>query len=107
MFVNKPKMFDLTRLPKIGTSDHYTILAKPKPKFETKPVIKKIKIRDTRDSAWRTFGRWIVEKDWSSVLNAPSCENKYMMLSCVNLTLPLILFSHSRLLRIGQWGGSY
>jgi hypothetical protein len=68
MFVNKPKMFDLTRLPKIGTSDHYTILARPKPKSETKPVIKKIKIRDTRDSAWRTFGRWIdriVEKDWS------------------------------------------
>ena len=77
MFVNKPKMFDLTRLPRIGTSDHYSILAKPKPKSETKPVIKKMKIRDTRDSAWRALARWIVEKEWNSVLNAPSCENKY------------------------------
>ena len=77
MFVNKPKMFNLTRLPKIGSSDHYTILTKPKSKIKAKPVIKKIKIRDTRDSAWRAFGRWIVNKDWSSILNAPSCENKY------------------------------
>jgi endonuclease/exonuclease/phosphatase family metal-dependent hydrolase len=50
MFVNKPKMFDLTRLPKIGTSDHYTILAKPKSKSETKPVIKKIKIYVTLET---------------------------------------------------------
>ncbi len=82
MFVNKFKMFDLTRLPKIGTSDHYSILAKPKPKSETKPVIKKIKIRDTRDSAWRALGRWIVEKEWSSILNAPSCEDKYDSFMC-------------------------
>ena len=75
-------MFDLTRLPKIGTSDHYSILVKPKPKSETKPVIKKIKIRDTRDSAWRALGRWIVEKEWSSILNAPSCEDKYDSFMC-------------------------
>ena len=42
MFVNKPKMFNLTRLPKIGSSDHYTILTKPKPKPKAKSVIKKI-----------------------------------------------------------------
>ena len=82
IFVNKSKMFDLTRLPKIGTSDHYSILAKPKPKSEIKPVIKKIKIRDTRDSAWRALGRWIVEKEWSSILNAPSCEDKYDSFMC-------------------------
>ena len=50
MFVNKPKMFDLTRLPKIGISDHYTILAKPKSKSETKPVIKKTKIYVTLET---------------------------------------------------------
>ena len=101
MFVNKSKMFDLTRLPKIGTSDHYLLLAKPKPKSETKPVIKKIKIRDTRDSAWRALGRWIVEKEWSSILNAPSCEDKYDSFMC-EITVLLILFSHSRLLRNTQ-----
>ena len=77
MFVNKPKMFNFTRLPKIGSSDHYMILTKPKPKPKAKPVIKKIKIRDTRDSAWCTFGKWIVNKNWSSILNVSSYENRY------------------------------
>ena len=75
-------LIDPTRLPRIGASDNYSILAKPKPKFETKPVIKKTKTRDTRDSAWRALARWIVEKEWNSVLNAPSCENKYGSFMC-------------------------
>lgn len=29
MFASKSKMFSLTRLPRIGSSDHYTIPAKP------------------------------------------------------------------------------
>jgi hypothetical protein len=89
-------MFDLTRLPKIGTSDHYTILAKPKPKSQTKPVINKIKIRDTRIRTWRTFGRWIVE-DWSSVLNVPSSRVK------INIIIIIIIMA---LLVVHPRGGS-
>ena len=29
LLTNRPKLFEVSRLPKVGTSDHYTILAKP------------------------------------------------------------------------------
>ena len=45
-------------------------------KVENKPTVRKIKIQDMRDSAWRTLGRWMTQKDWSSVLNATTCEEK-------------------------------
>lgn len=35
-----------------------------------------MKIREQRDSAWRTFGRWLRNKDWSPVLAAESCKEK-------------------------------
>ena len=35
-----------------------------------------MKIREQRDSAWRTFGRWLTNKDWSPVLAAESCKEK-------------------------------
>ncbi len=33
--------------------------------MDYKANVKKIKTRDMRDSAWRTFGTWTVQKDWS------------------------------------------
>ena len=30
-----------------------------------------------RDSAWRSFGRWMLEKDWAEQLDAPICKDKY------------------------------
>ena len=47
---------------------------------EHKPVIKKIESRDMRDSAWRALGRWMTKKDWYSVLNTESCEDKFRLL---------------------------
>ena len=47
---------------------------------EHKPVIKKIESRDMRDSAWRALGQWMTEKDWYSVLNTESCEDKFRLL---------------------------
>ena len=76
-FTNRPKLFDLSQLPKIGSSDHFSILSKPITKAENKPTVRKIKIRDMRESAWRTLGRWMTQKDWSSVLNATTCEEKF------------------------------
>jgi hypothetical protein len=67
----------LSQLPKIGLSDHYAILFKPADNTEYKSKVKKIKIRDMRDSASRAFGRWMVQKDWSCVLNMSSCQDKY------------------------------
>ena len=76
-FTNRPKLFDLSQLPKIGSSNHFSILSKPITKAENKPTVRKIKIRDMRDSAWRTLGRWMTQKDWSFVLNATTCEEKF------------------------------
>ena len=33
-----------------------------------------------RDSAWRALGRWMTKKDWYSVLNTESCEDKFRLL---------------------------
>lgn len=77
---NKPKIFNVSQLPKIGSSDHYTILANPITLQQQKPTIRKIKTRDMRDSAWRAIGRWIIQKDWNHVLKAPTCEDKYNIL---------------------------
>ena len=77
-FTNNPKLFDSSQLPKIGSSDHFSILSKPITKAENKPTVRKIKIRNIRDRAWRTLGRWMTQKDWSSVLNCEEKLNKLM-----------------------------
>ena len=79
-FTNRPKLFSVSQLPKVASSDHYTILARPMISSDHKPVIKKIESRDMRDSAWRALGRWMTEKDWYSVLNTESCEDKFRLL---------------------------
>ena len=63
-------------LPKIASLNHYSILAKSVLGGETK-LISKSKIRDMRDSAWCAFERWITQKDWSSVLEANMCKDKF------------------------------
>ena len=90
---NRPKLFSLSQLPKIGSSDHYAILSKSADNTEYKGKVKKIKTRDMRDSAWRAFGRWMVQMDWSGVSNMGSCQDKYNKLmqeinSAMNMFLP-------------------
>ena len=46
-----------------------------------------------RDNAWRALGRWMTQNDWQSVLDTPSCEEKYNLqmselTSAVNIFLP-------------------
>ena len=64
LLTNKPKMFEVSkfRLPKVGSSDHYTMLAKPNIVISSKQTITKIRIRDMRNYAWCAFGRWITKK---------------------------------------------
>ena len=74
---NRTGLFELSRLPKIASSDHFTILAKPLLGPKKNKVTKKNISRDMRDSAWREFGRWITQKDWNPVLSTSSCEDKF------------------------------
>ena len=60
-FTNRPKLFSVSQLPKVASSDHYTILARPMLSSRHKPVIK-IESRDMRDTAWRALVRWMTEK---------------------------------------------
>jgi hypothetical protein len=77
LLTNRPKLFEVSRLPKVGSSDHYTILAKPNLAISPKQTITKIAIRDMRNSAWCFFGRWITEKDWSTVLSTSLSKDKF------------------------------
>ena len=45
-----------------------------------------------RDSAWRAFGRWILQKDESCVLNMSLCEDKYnKLMQEINRTMNILL----------------
>ena len=79
-FTNRSKLITLSQLPMVGSSDHYTILAKPVSAPITTHTTEKSVVRDMRDSAWRAFGRWITQKDWTPILNASSCEQKFQLL---------------------------
>ena len=74
---NRPDSFTLSQLPKIGRSDHYSVLARSSVTSTKTNYTRKIKTRDMRDSAWRPFGRWMIEKNWSNVYNAETCEEKF------------------------------
>lgn len=75
---NKPKLFDKPlQLPKIGQSDHYTVLIKPVfPSLNIKSNRSMYK-RDMRESKIRTLGQWITEQNWSEVTTMKNCEDKY------------------------------
>lgn len=64
---SKPKLFQISQLPKLDTTDHYMILAQPTLSTSTPSQSRKVKVRDLRDSAWRTFVRWLTMKDWLQV----------------------------------------
>ena len=53
---NRPAIFQLFQLTKIARSDHFTILAKPVTSSTQTQVIQTVRVRDLRESAWRTFG---------------------------------------------------
>ena len=55
-FTNKFKPFHISQLPRVGSSDHYTILAKPVSVPLPAHTVKKC---DMQDSAWRALGRWL------------------------------------------------
>lgn len=79
-FANKPKLFDKPKqLPKIGNSDHYTVIVKPainaKSKLTaSKPVLYR---REMKDSNSREFGQWITSKTWNDVFELEECGEKY------------------------------
>ena len=77
-FTNRPNIFDLQRLPKLGSSDHYTVLARPTVTHPSQQhSIQKMQRRQDLASNWREFGSWITTKDWSDVYSSSSCSSKF------------------------------
>ena len=81
-FTNRPHTSNLQRLPKLGASDHYTVLAsstvKHPPQHDT---VKKVYRRHCRASNWREFGSLLTTKDWSEVYQTVSCICKFEFFS--------------------------
>ena len=75
LMTNRPSPFKVTQLPKIGSSDHFSILATPILGSIPLPV-RKTQVQDLRDSAWRVFGRWLTTKNWSHILSIDTCKEK-------------------------------
>ena len=53
---NMPNLFDLSQLPKIGASDHFTILARPVTPSLNSRTNRKVRVRDMRETPG---GRWM------------------------------------------------
>ena len=93
---NRPKLFSspLT-LPKLGRSDHHTLLIKPATALhQHAPSNQRVYTRDVRPSRISDFGRWITQYEWSNVLNLKNVQDKYDMFQSiitksVNRFLPL------------------
>lgn len=47
---NMPNLFDLSQLPKIGASDHFTILARPVTPSLNSRTNRKVRVRDMRET---------------------------------------------------------
>ena len=94
-FTNRSKLFTLSQLPKVGLSDHYTILAKPVSAPITTHTTEKSVVRDMRDTAWRALGRWITQKDWTQ-FSMPLRVSKSSSCSCQSLMVPLVFFFRRR-----------
>ena len=76
---NRPKlMASPKQLPKLGRSDHYTILINsaqsPSVNRNTNKTIEK---QDLRPSRMREFGWWMVNQSWEEVLSARLVSDKY------------------------------
>ena len=66
------------QLPKLGKSDHYSVLIHPaQSPTASKNTKKTIEKRDLRPSRLREFGQWIVQQSWEDVLGTSLVHDKY------------------------------
>ena len=103
---NRIKLFTIHQLPKIASSDHYTILAKHISTNTNDKKNKKVKQRDMKDSNWRAFvGRWMTTKDWTAVLQYKCTKHSttgyaaYFLMFGRKPPLPISSISESRIRR--------
>ena len=64
------------QLPKIGASDHYSVLVAPVIPSSHSSKLTLLR-RDTRPSHIRDFGGWITSFVWDDLYALDSCEEKF------------------------------
>ena len=97
---NHPKLMDCPKqLPKLGSTDHYTVLIHP-PQSSSTPKKTKIAVarRDLRTSRIRDLGQWITQQSWDDVISTTLVNEK--------LTSLLIL-SRMLLISFCRWKKTY
>ena len=74
---NSPKVFSLPKqLPKIGASDHYSVLVAPVIPSSCPSKLTMLR-RDTRPNRIRDFGGWTTSLVWDDLYTLDSCEEKF------------------------------
>ena len=76
---NRPRVLsEPVQLPKIGRSDHYSVLVNHLPRSrDDKPYNQTLPRRDMRTSCLREFGQWITTFSWDDLFKAKSCQAKF------------------------------
>ena len=80
------------QLPKLGTSDHYTISIVPSMCAPIKNTDSVIWRRDLRPSRMREFGSWITQQSWQSVFDQSLIHDKYtdLIITAIDIYLPMM-----------------
>ena len=76
---NHQKLMDCPKqLPKLGSTDHYTVLIHP-PQSSSTSKNTKIAVgrRDLRASRIRDFGQWITQQSWDDVISTTLVNEKF------------------------------
>ena len=66
------------QLPKLGSTDHYTVLIHPPQSSSTSKNINiSVGRRDLRASRIRDFGKWITQQSWDDVISTTLVNEKF------------------------------
>ena len=76
---NHPKLMDCPKqLPKLGSTDHYTVLIHPpQSSLTSKNKKRAVSRRDLRASRIRDFGQWITQQSWDDVISITLVNKKF------------------------------
>ena len=92
---NRANLFTSPKqLPKLGTSDHYTISIVPSMCALIKNTNSVIWRRDLRPSRMREFGSWITQQSWQSMFDQSLIHDKYeaftdLLITAIDIYLPI------------------
>ena len=97
---NHPKLMDCPKqLPKLGSTDHYTVLIQPPQSSSTSKNTKiAVKRRDLRGSRTRDLGQWITQQTWDDEISTTLVNEKFYIFIILSRMLLTSFFRLKQLL---------